>query len=395
MPSKNITLFYIIRFLETFVFTTGIWAFFFTSYHHFSFGQALFLITIWGIVSLFFEIPSWVWADRFGRKKVYIFWIFLLILNLLIWLIADSFLAFLLSWVIAGMWYAITSGNLEALIHDELEENKEEKKFQTIVGNSYSAIFIGRALASAVSGFLFVISPLLPVLLTLISYSTIFLLTFFLHEPRQILSTHIDIWSHLREAYSLLNRHRELLYTIIFIALLSGLGNVYYFTQQPYFYTIGLSIEWIGITFSLWALFSALWSFSFGKLAKKISENHILWIMLGCALTASILYLSFAIFWGLSALIFLSLMFGYTMTYGNAYIIKRIPKHQKSTMLSFFSLSITTGYSLLNIVLSVIDGIITLRQIYLFAFIVLLILTVLYVSVFLDIKSITKNLQNK
>ncbi len=368
MLSKNTNLFYIIRFFETFVFTTAIWSFFFTSYHHFSFGQALFLITLWWITSLFFEIPSWTWADRFGRKKMYLIGTALLILDLVIWMMSDTYWIFIISWVIWWVGGAMISGNLEALIHDELEEKKEEKKFWNIVANSYSAIFIGRALASASSGFLFVIHPLLPILLTLISYSCIFIMASFLKEPRQILSEHKDTFSHLRETLHFLIKERELFSFVLLIALLSGLGNVYFFTQQPYFHMIGVPVEWIWFTFSVGAWISAIGAFLFKKLRGELSEYTILGIMIGCALIASILYMNFTLAFSLVWLIMLSLMFGYIMTLGNNSIVEKVPKHQKSTMLSVFSFLITIGYSCINILLSLWDGYISMKEIYLLTF---------------------------
>lgn len=152
------------------------------------------------------------------------------------------------------------------------------------------AIFTGRALATAVSGFLFVLHPLLPIFLTLVSTTSILLFAYFLHEPKQILSKHPDNLSHLRETFSFLKKNPDILRFIIFIGLLSGIGNIYFFTQQPYFQGLGLRIEIIAITFSLGAIISALGTFLFKKISNYWNEYQLLTLMIVMALIASIFY---------------------------------------------------------------------------------------------------------
>lgn len=362
---KTIYTFYGIRLFETFVFTTAIWSFFFTDYLHFTLGQAIFLITFSSIISAFFEIPSWAWADRFWRKKLFLIWTFLVIIELLFWLFTKNFYFFILAEITAWIWSAIMSGNLEALVHDKLEEEWKEKEFKNITANSYSAIFIWRALASSVSGFLFILNPTLPVLLTLVSYIIIFLLTLNLDEPKQVLSEHKDNFSHLKETLKFLKWEKVLVIFMLILWTLCWLWNIYYFTGQPFLKSIWFNIEFIWILFTIWALSSAFWSYIFKKISNKLDEKQILNIMLAMVLTSSVLYI---LSWKISVIVWmiiLSIEAWFLMTFWNNYIIWRTPKNQKSTILSVFSLVITIWYSFFNIILSLIIDKVWIFNIYL------------------------------
>lgn len=362
---KTIYTFYWIRLFETFVFTTAIWSFFFTDYLHFTLGQAIFLITFSSIISAFFEVPSWAWADRFWRKKLFLIWTALVIIELIFWLFTKNFYFFILAEITAWIWSAIMSGNLEALVHDKLEEEWKEAEFKNITANSYSAIFIWRALASSVSGFLFILNPTLPILLTLVSYIIIFLLTLNLEEPKQVLSKHKDNFSHLKETLNFLKWQKVLVIFMLILWTLSGLWNIYYFTQQPYYKWIWFQIEYIWLLFALWALFSAIWSNIFKKISNKLDDKQILNIMLFMIFWSSILFSLFSKIWAIIWLIIISIMFWFLMTFWNNYLIHRTPKNQKSTILSVFSLIITIWYSFFNIILSLIIDKIWIFNIYL------------------------------
>jgi predicted MFS family arabinose efflux permease len=332
---------------------------------HFTLGQAIFLITFSSIISAFFEVLSWAWADRFWRKKLFLIWIFLVIIELLFWLFTKNFYFFILSEVTAWIWSAIMSGNLEALVHDKLEEEWKENEFKNITANSYTAIFIWRALATSVSGFLFILNPVLPVLLTLVSYIIIFLLTLNLDEPKQILSEHKDNFSHLKETLNFLKWQKVLVIFMLILWILSGLWNIYYFTQQPYYKWIWFDIEHVWLLFALWAIFSAIWSNIFKKISNKLDDKQILNIMLVMIFWSSILFSLFSKIWAILALIIISIMFWFIMTFWNNFIIWKTPKNQKSTILSVFSLMITIWYSFFNIILSLIIDELWIFNIYL------------------------------
>ncbi len=195
---KNIYLFYIISFLQACIFTTPIWSFFFTSYLNFSFSTALNLIILSWIVSFILEIPSWSWADRYWRKKMFILWILLSVISFSIWTIFTTLIAFIFAGIIQWISIALISGNFEALIHDSLEHKKQTNRYKDIQSNAYTGIFLWRAFSSLTAWFLFTVSPLLPIYATIISYILILVLLIFVKESKQNIASQDNTKQHIK-----------------------------------------------------------------------------------------------------------------------------------------------------------------------------------------------------
>lgn len=120
---KNIKIYYITEFLNALVFSIPIWTFFFTLHLGFSMGWAVFIGTLGGFMNFLFEIPTGSWADRYGRKKLYITGLIISIIGTSFYLWADILYLFIFSATITGFGSALMSGNIEAMIHDSLEES--------------------------------------------------------------------------------------------------------------------------------------------------------------------------------------------------------------------------------------------------------------------------------
>lgn len=387
---KNILNYYAISFFTTFNFTTAIWTFFFTSYLNFSLSQAIFLVTLPWIISTLLEIPSWAWADRFWRKKLYILWTLMYVIELIIWIFSHNFYLFILSAVICWIWIAIQSGNIEAIIHDKLEEEWKENDFKSIWSNAYFYIFFWRAISASISWILYVFHPLIPILLTLISTLIILFLAINIEKPKQILSFHETNLSHFKETFWFLNKNTILIVFITIISLLSWIWNIYYFTQQEYFKNIEFSIEFIWIIFTIWAIISWIWSLIYSKISNILNEKQILNSIIFLVFFASILFVVWWKFLWFLAIILNSLMFWFIMPFWNNFLIQKSPKSQKSTILSIFNFSITIWYTSLNLILilalNFID-LITFYKICIFLIILLIIWNFLTFNKMIDIKN--------
>lgn len=106
---------------------------------------------IYAVTIVVFEIPTGIFADRFGRRPLLVFGGVLSALEFVILLFAFSFWTFALVVFLAGISNACTSGSLNALLYDSLLEAKRERAFEKILGRINSLDFIG-ALLAALSG---------------------------------------------------------------------------------------------------------------------------------------------------------------------------------------------------------------------------------------------------
>lgn len=117
---------------------------------------------IYAFAIIILEIPSGLWADQYGRKKVILLGSFFNVATLLLMLFAHNFVMFAVAILLSAVNGALTSGSTNALLYDSLVVTKSTDRFGRILANikmiRYSsgliAALIGGWTASK-SGFLF------------------------------------------------------------------------------------------------------------------------------------------------------------------------------------------------------------------------------------------------
>ncbi|MDD4152001.1 MAG: MFS transporter [Candidatus Gracilibacteria bacterium] len=312
---------------------------------HFGVGNAILINTISGLITLLFEVHSGGWADRFGRKKVFIFGLLSGIIGFSFYLWTTQVYLFLISAFFLGVGYALSSGTLEALIHDNLEGEGKVKEYNKIQSNQYIALFTGRALSSLLAGYLFFYNEYYPIIASIICYIIAIILVFFIHSPKQELSEETTNFKHIKKALVFLSEKKKMLFMIIFGGLLfSGIGNIYWFTYQPYLEQIGLNIKDVGIIYFFISAFSAFGSYIIKNILDKLKTFSILGFMFVGLIIISFMFSIFNNLLGLLPIILLSILFGFIMILGNTYLIENSPKTHKSTILSIFSFAGSIGY---------------------------------------------------
>lgn len=344
---RNITLFYWINFFQACLFKIPIWYFFFVNFLNFWIGDAILINTFSWLVSLFFEVHSWWWADRLWRKRVYILGLLFLLFWFSFYLWATQVYLFLISAWFIWLWYALTSWNLEALIHDWLEESWEVEKYNKIQSNQYIILFIWRAISSLIAGYLFIMNEYYPFIATIICYIIATLLIFFIRSPKQEISQEVNNFKHIKKALSFLLENKKQLYIIIFLwFIFSWIWNIYWFTYQPYLEFIWLNIKDIWIIYFFISIFSAFWSYIIKNIQDENNTFSIFNIMFLLLLLTSIMFSIFTNLMWLLPIIILSILFWFVMILWNNYLIKSSPKTHKSTILSIFSFAGSLWYFL-------------------------------------------------
>jgi MFS family permease len=106
---------------------------------------------IYAVSIVIFEIPTGVFADKFGRKTLLVIGAVLSVFEFIILLFAYEFWTFALVVFLTGISSACTSGAWNALLYDSLLADKKQESFEKIVGRMNSLDFIA-ALLAALSG---------------------------------------------------------------------------------------------------------------------------------------------------------------------------------------------------------------------------------------------------
>ncbi|NUJ98182.1 MFS transporter [Candidatus Gracilibacteria bacterium] len=342
--TKNIFLYYVISFFSACIFLVPIWSFFFVNYLKFSFGTALFITTFSGLISFIFEIPSGAWSDRFGRKITYIIGLIIILFGYSFYLWADNVFFFIISAFFQGIGFATTSGNIESLIHDSLIESKQEKEFKNISANAYIYLFLGRGISALVAGYLFLLDPLFPIYGTIFAYGISLALIFFLHEANYHKTEAITNMQQMKESFLFVSKNKTILIFLMLIFLQSGIGNIYWFTYQPYLKHIGFSIKHIGIIFASISFISAFGSYLIKSIQDKFTPIAIVRGIFYSIYLSSLFFYFLDNKFGLIPIILLSITFGFIMPLGNNFLSSLVESSKKATVLSIFSFVVTIGY---------------------------------------------------
>jgi MFS family permease len=106
---------------------------------------------IYAVSIVIFEIPTGVFADKFGRKPLLVIGAVLSVFEFILLQFACDFWAFALVVFLAGISSACTSGAYNALLYDSLASVKKQSSFEKMVGRMNSLDLIG-AMIAALSG---------------------------------------------------------------------------------------------------------------------------------------------------------------------------------------------------------------------------------------------------
>ncbi len=121
------------------------------------FGIYLAIVYIVGLVS---EVPTGVFADKFGRKLSGVIGALLEASVPLIVFIGSNFTAYVVAAVVGGIGSAFISGSLESLVHDLPSMTKE--MYRRIMVQDTFFYQSGLIVSSALGGFMFSLNHLLP-----------------------------------------------------------------------------------------------------------------------------------------------------------------------------------------------------------------------------------------
>src|SRR5581483_3693623 len=199
-----------------------------------------------------FEIPTGVWADQLGYRRILIVGYGLNIASLVIFVTTSGFWPFACGSVLFGINLACLSGCEDTLIYESLPRERT-------IALGTPAFALLNAASSA--GFLFGLSsgsflgmhdPALPVMVSLLPLALAFIATLRLrsgtrppaqeHDPAKPLRTR----DFLRSALQLLREQPRMIGLSLLQNAAFVLTNAIFWYNQPYFTRSGIAVAWFG-----------------------------------------------------------------------------------------------------------------------------------------------------
>jgi len=150
---NNINLLYLYLFFSGLYFDRALWVLYLGE-RGMNMSQVGVLEAILHLSIVFFEIPTGMLADLYGRKISLIVGQAVSLLYALFMYLSGGFFLFTLAFAFLGFAGTFKSGAEQAILYDSLKENGHEKRYTRILGNQAAIILISLSSAKWLGGFI-------------------------------------------------------------------------------------------------------------------------------------------------------------------------------------------------------------------------------------------------
>jgi MFS family permease len=136
------------------------------------------VMTLESILAAFiflFEVPTGIFADRYGRKNSIVAGILIFFIETAMMRFARGFLAFAVIFALTGIAVTFMSGSVEALIYDALKKRRKTHLMKKAMGSYGSYSLAGKFIAPVIGAY--IARDLLPVEYTYLIYMTLVAVT--------------------------------------------------------------------------------------------------------------------------------------------------------------------------------------------------------------------------
>lgn len=242
----------------------------------------LWMMLVWSAAVLLGEVPTGVFADRFGAKLSFLTGAFVKTLSLIVLIFAHHPMAFFLSQFLSGFSASFFSGADEALIYESLKISGEESRMDQVMGKIESAPFLSMIFAVIIGSFMarhltqqeFQWLLLLGILFQIVGIGILFLIK----RPPSDSHYRENPFSQVGEGLQVIRRTPELLVMFLNVTLVFiPAGAIFENFDQPFLQGAGLPVALLGSVYAVGAAIAFFASHSIGWLTKRFSRVFLLY----------------------------------------------------------------------------------------------------------------------
>lgn len=328
--------------------------------------------TFFSLAMMVSELPTGVFADKFGQKVSMQVGLLLDALSILLLLLVNTPFMLAVFFAVRGLGVAFRSGSDEALLYESyLAENNTPDGFSKAYGKYLSEDILGFIIATALAGVavqLFGSASYVPlVILTSISAFIALALSLGIKTSAKPVKRKrkFKMTSHMLDSLKTIKKSRTI-FALTLFGLLT-LNGEYFLRQsyQPYFKELMVPGLFLGVALALGKLLNFIAIKKVHLLELKLNVDQVLFVI--NALTGG-LFIVFAMVqnsWALVVVfILIQSLLNLEKPVVSDYINQRVESHQRSTVLSGVSLSLNSGQIIARLALAASLGIVGLSKTY-------------------------------
>ena len=330
--------------------------------------EVAFLISLWSIFTIAFEVPAGLLADRWSRRNMLALATVLQGVCYMIWFFSHSFFMFALGFAFWGVASAFVSGTEEGLIYDNLKSDGKEEQFTKVYGKAHFYANIG-VIAGILSAGVIVNFISIPTI-ALLSAGICFANVVFVLQIReknyyseQLEEQSAGFFETLKGAVGFIKGSPVALVSILFLVLFS-LGS--YLDEFDGLIIIDWELHyvWVSVILTVRFAFVALGDLLAPIVQKKISSIKRILLLNGLACSLLII---FAVIWNQYVILIFglsSMIMAVTGILLVNILQNEIKEEGRTTVMSFFGIGQNLMMICLGLIYALLAGIFTLQQVY-------------------------------
>lgn len=238
--------------------------------HSFALGASIFSITY--ITAALFDIPTGIFADRFGRKKTMLLGAMMALSYALLYAVGRNYMFLVLGALCEGLSRALYSGNNDALLHNMLSEEGMEHDYHVYSGKLSSVFQVALGVSGLLGAFLVHWSFPLIMWLSVIPQLFCLIIASQIENSKAIQTAQKNMWSDLKEGLSAFIHNPNLRLLSASSIVSFGLGETSYQFQAAFYATL-LPVWAIGIAKTLLNVGAAIGFYFSGKVINKFGDK--------------------------------------------------------------------------------------------------------------------------
>jgi MFS family permease len=359
--ASNIPRYFIYTALKGFGFglITAMWLIYLQQRRGLSLTQATFVDVAFWIAAVLGEVPTGIVADTYGRKTSLVAGVFLMSLSIFAWALAPTILLIVLAYAGLAIGVTFLSGAEDAFFFESIQITGRANSYTRLVGLAGATMLGATAVGSAVSGLFASVDLILPFLIAGVSLLATLGTVLTFKEPqveeKGVGQTRISYREILRQSFTLMRARPALRSPMLYLAIVPMVALVMEtFFLQPQAVRLGVPIVGIGVLVMATQFTNMAGSTWADKIATRLGEGRVLFIIPGIIVISLILLAAFQVFFSLLWIAVISFVTAVLRPLVLNRIQSQVSDNVRATILSMESLMATMLLTVSEPILGVI-----------------------------------------
>jgi MFS family permease len=247
---RNVRLQIVLRVFQKRVFLP-LAAIYFSTVAGFSLAEIGLLATWFALIQVVAEVPSGMFADRYGKVRSERIGAFLNICATLLYVFAPNHVGIFAGMALEAIGYSFFGGACEALLHDTLQAQSRVSVYTKVLARIQSASLAINAVLVSLVPLTYRIDPTYPFLIGTAAYTVLFITTFYLREvypAGKAVSTPVK--PSFRQRITILRQYKSIVPFLLAFGIISALYTAPSDFANIAFSDLGLAPEKLGFVFA-------------------------------------------------------------------------------------------------------------------------------------------------